>query len=624
VIRAEDRERKVEFEYTPLGSLKTRKENGQALHFRYNTEEQLTDLRNEAGEQYSFGRDAAGRIVREQGFDGITRTYERDALGLVRHVTLPDGRKTDYIYDTMGRLCGVEYADGTFEQYAYNDEGLLREAKNANSHLKITRDKLGRVVEEWQDGHTVTSLYDKKTALRTGVTSSLGANLQTGYTAAGMLQNMQADGGDWEMSLRYNKRGQEIERILSGGVVCSSEYDLVGRLHRQRVDAGGKRTRQMRYDWSQNDRLMGMVNELTRIGTWFDYDTMDNLVGSTHNETEKLFRVPDAVGNLYRKPDRSDRKYGAGGRLLETENTKYHYDEDGNIAAKVIDERDVWLYRWNANGSLREVERPDHRTVAFEYDALGRRTAKTFDGKVTRWVWDGNTPLHEWIYDEKDRPKIVTDEYGLKHKEGEEPAENITTWVFEEGSFRPAAKLTKDKKYSIITDYLGTPTQMYDEKGQAVWEAHLDIYGKVHTFAGRSLNDCPFRYQGQYEDSETGLYYNRFRYYSPDEGIYLSQDPIGLDGGMKFYAYAKDTNISVDIFGLLECTPKSARNKVRKGQGPREITRIDAPESSVPDSQYHAHGYNGGAINLDGTIHDKDPNFSNKTLEWLREYGWNV
>jgi RHS family protein len=44
------------------------------------------------------------------------------------------------------------------------------------------------------------------------------------------------------------------------------------------------------------------------------------------------------------------------------------------------------------------------------------------------------------------------------------------------------------------------------------------------------LNDCPFRYQGQYEDSETGLYYNRFRYYDPSTGAYISQDPIGLAG----------------------------------------------------------------------------------------------
>ncbi|WP_158978799.1 RHS repeat-associated core domain-containing protein [Cellulophaga sp. L1A9] len=65
------------------------------------------------------------------------------------------------------------------------------------------------------------------------------------------------------------------------------------------------------------------------------------------------------------------------------------------------------------------------------------------------------------------------------------------------------------------------------------------------------MADCPFRYQGQYEDVETGLYYNRFRYYSPDEGVYISQDPIGLAGGMpNLYSYVHDSNAWVDPFGL--------------------------------------------------------------------------
>jgi RHS repeat-associated protein len=73
----------------------------------------------------------------------------------------------------------------------------------------------------------------------------------------------------------------------------------------------------------------------------------------------------------------------------------------------------------------------------------------------------------------------------------------------------------------------------------------------VRTFAGRSLSDCPFRYQGQYEDSETGLYYNRFRYYSPEEGMYLSKDPIGLAGNNPtLYGYVKDVNSWIDEFGL--------------------------------------------------------------------------
>jgi hypothetical protein len=85
---------------------------------------------------------------------------------------------------------------------------------------------------------------------------------------------------------------------------------------------------------------------------------------------------------------------------------------------------------------------------------------------------------------QKNCAQTVTGEYGLSHTEGIEPVENITTWVFEEGSFRPAAKLTKDKKYSIVTDYLGTPAQMYDEKGQLVWETHLDITEKCVPLRG--------------------------------------------------------------------------------------------------------------------------------------------
>ncbi len=61
---------------------------------------------------------------------------------------------------------------------------------------------------------------------------------------------------------------------------------------------------------------------------------------------------------------------------------------------------------------------------------------------------------------------------------------------------------------------------------------------------------CPFAYQGQIIDKETGLYYNRFRYYSPEEGLYISQDPIGLEGGIKFYSYVHDPNDWIDPLGL--------------------------------------------------------------------------
>jgi RHS repeat-associated protein len=92
---------------------------------------------------------------------------------------------------------------------------------------------------------------------------------------------------------------------------------------------------------------------------------------------------------------------------------------------------------------------------------------------------------------------------------------------------------------------------MYDDRGNKTWEMDLDIYGKVRTVEGSSLSECPFRYQGQYEDEETGLYYNRFRYFDPDTGNYLSQDPIGLAGGNPtLYGYVRDVNIEIDNIGL--------------------------------------------------------------------------
>jgi len=198
-----------------------------------------------------------------------------------------------------------------------------------------------------------------------------------------------------------------------------------------------------------------------------------------------------------------------------------------------------WYYKWAANGMLMRVVNPQQGKIDFGYDALGRRVWKEVKHKRTCWLWDGNVPLHEWT-ETKDEPRL-----------------DFITWVFEDGSFVPTARITDKGSQSIVTDYLGTPTQMFDANGEKTWEANLDIYGRVRTFAGRSLNECPFRFQGQYHDSETGLYYNRFRYYSPDEGMYLSQDPTSIAGGLNLYSYVKDTNIWVDMFGLSGCDTTS-------------------------------------------------------------------
>ena len=130
----------------------------------------------------------------------------------------------------------------------------------------------------------------------------------------------------------------------------------------------------------------------------------------------------------------------------------------------------------------------------------------------------------------------------------------------------PAAKLVGDKSYSILTDHLGTPYEAYDENGEKVWSAEYDLYGNIHTLEGEK-EFIPFRYQGQYEDVEFGLYYNRFRYYSPESGTYISQDPIRLAGNNpNFYGYTFDCNTEVDVWGL-DCSKKKKKFYRYVGEG---------------------------------------------------------
>jgi RHS repeat-associated protein len=233
------------------------------------------------------------------------------------------------------------------------------------------------------------------------------------------------------------------------------------------------------------------------------------------------------------------------------------------------------------------VERPDGDVVTFAYDALGRRIGKTYRGKSTHWIWDGNVPLHEWVTLSEEalaRDGVPLRSSGerqialakraalLARRSAQGPptdggteaepeipllegtAESPITWLFEPESFAPLAKLVSDERYAIVTDHLGTPRALYDERGREAWAAEIDTYGQLREVRGPQ-RACPFRFPGQYEDAETGLYYNRFRYYDPESGGYVSQDPIGLAGGKALYAYVGDPLIWADPRGLSKgCT----------------------------------------------------------------------
>ena len=107
---------------------------------------------------------------------------------------------------------------------------------------------------------------------------------------------------------------------------------------------------------------------------------------------------------------------------------------------------------------------------------------------------------------------------------------------------------------------------MTDAGGQLCWSGNYDTFGKLQgqTAAGIMqrrgvVYEQPLRYAGQYQDNESGLHYNLFRYYEPEVGRFTTQDPIGLQGGLNLYQYAPNPYGWVDPLGLVKCSTEKAR-----------------------------------------------------------------
>ncbi|EPD37909.1 hypothetical protein HMPREF9701_03979, partial [Delftia acidovorans CCUG 274B] len=101
-------------------------------------------------------------------------------------------------------------------------------------------------------------------------------------------------------------------------------------------------------------------------------------------------------------------------------------------------------------------------------------------------------------------------------------------------------------------DHLGTPMALTDQRGLVTWAAKLDPWGNVlQEYNPQGIHQA-IRLPGQHHDRETGLYYNRHRYYDPVVGSYINQDPIGLAGGSHNTSYPKSPTIAMDPLGLFD------------------------------------------------------------------------
>ena len=559
----------VEYGYSGMWKLTRRRDHRGVVNFRYDREERLRRVTNERLQSYEFALDAVGNVTAEKGFDGAVRHYLRDRGGRVVRETLPSGTEREYGYDACSRVTRVSYptADDPDQTYAYGLSGRLVQASRGESTVEFAYNSLGLPTRETADGNTILRTYDHTGRILT-LDSTAGASLRYTRNGYGELEGFTATGGSdadgagsWESAHRHDTLGFEVERILPGGVVRSFAYDDIGRLVDARTRKDSRTRHMRRYRWGVADRLLS-VEDSRRGETRYSYTPTGQLERAEYPDGREQWRKSDQTGNLYPDPDMRLRRYLGGGRLEQDGEWHCEYDADGNLTERYLGtgrwldgKKDRWRYRWNADGSLAKVVQPDKREVEFTYDALGRRLSKSFGTTVTRWVWNGNVPLHQWKQHRE--YSVVEDRWNTDTER-----RDMTVWLFDEESFVPVAMIKEGRSYSILTDQLGTPTEAYDTEGNEVWSRVLDMDGNVIEETGNK-GMVPFLFQGQYYDRETGLAYNRFRYYSPKMGMYVSQDPIGLAGGiLNLYGYVDDTLSFIDILGLI---------KFRRNMSEREV-----------------------------------------------------
>ncbi|WP_447894313.1 RHS repeat-associated core domain-containing protein [Vreelandella sp. GE22] len=155
----------------------------------------------------------------------------------------------------------------------------------------------------------------------------------------------------------------------------------------------------------------------------------------------------------------------------------------------------------------------------------------------------------------------------------EESENQRSTIVYEPGSFVPMLRIDDTQQgpqlSAFVTDAIGTPMQLVAANGETQWQGQPDDWAAVRNVRGNTTQ--PIRFQGQWQDEESGLYYNRHRYYDPQQGRYISQDPIGLRGGTNLYGYVANPMGAVDPLGLTPLSQCGQENALRETSMQRDL-----------------------------------------------------
>ncbi|EHX9751550.1 RHS repeat protein, partial [Escherichia coli] len=133
-----------------------------------------------------------------------------------------------------------------------------------------------------------------------------------------------------------------------------------------------------------------------------------------------------------------------------------------------------------------------------------------------------------------------------------------------------AEYIPERKLHLYHCDHRGLPQALISPEGETAWQGEYDEWGNLLGETSAQHLQQPYRLPGQQYDEESGLYYNRHRYYDPLQGRYITQDPIDIKGGWNLYSYALNPVSWIDPLGLTQCDSEGCNNDIlfTGGSGP--------------------------------------------------------
>ncbi|MGK3982502.1 RHS repeat-associated core domain-containing protein [Sorangium sp. So ce136] len=536
--------------------------DGSSVRYFHDREQDLVRVVNEAGEEHQYVRRGEGRIVEEHTFDGRRIAYRHDAMG--RIVEIRDGAsRVELTYDPCGRLVGRSFSDGRSDEISYDPLGRMELVTSGGVTCDYVRDARGRVVRE-----TVTR-GDQRTTMETAY-DALGKAVRASgpFGAMDIARDLVGRpisvsfGGAEVLRLAYDPAGNLVERALPAGGRIAEEVTPDGLLAQVKVmsPAAGPVVRPGEpawvgprplgvtfahsYAWSPAGLLGAVGDEAGGGSIELPRDVNGMIVARQRVSGVRREVVEDfnhgPGGELYESA--VQRGYAPGGRLVARGGVTFAHDDRGRVASKTTADGRSWRFDWSDGDLLEAVWLPDGRVVRFVYDPFARRLEKRVerDGaaeSVTRYAWSGDALVHEV------RARAAAS--------GDRVVEERAYAVLPEAVL-PLADRVRRGEHDQVRYYVGAPNGMPEAlvtgDGALVGTVDASLFGRVED---ERAGMTPLRFAGQYADEETGLHYNRYRYYDPETGQYLSPEPMRLEGSLRAYVYAegRPTDL-IDLDGL--------------------------------------------------------------------------